>query len=216
MFKTTLTLLALSTLAFTGIGLAQNAHTIPFASSSNSIELAVANESTIPISAVKVEVTNVLPWLRFSATEQRIALIKANQEILALFPFSVDKTAPVSKDHTLRFIITAPTGERWTKEITIAVAAPERFELLQNYPNPFNPTTTISYQLPAKSRVTLTIFNLLGQEVATVFEGEKEPGYHQETWSAAAASSGVYVAQVVALDDRGNRWVARRTMLLLK
>lgn len=216
MFKTTLTTLALSTLAFTGIGIAQNAHTIPFASTGNTIDLAVANESSIPIAAVKVEATNIPSWLRFSAAEQRIAAIKANQEISALFSFSVDKTAPVNKDHTLRFIISGPTGERWTKEITVAIDPPERFELFQNYPNPFNPTTTISYQLPAKSRVTLKIFNLLGQEVATVSDGEKEPGYHHEVWSASAASSGIYIAQIVALDDRGNRWVARRTMLLLK
>ena len=216
MIKNTLTLLALSTLAFTGIGLAQNAHTIPFASSSNSIELAVANESTIPISAVKVEVTNVPPWLRFSATEQRIALIKANQEILALFPFSVDKTAPVSKDHTLRFIITAPTGERWTKEITIAVAAPERFELLQNYPNPFNPTTTIAYQLTSASRASLKVFDLLGREVVTLVDGDRTAGYQYEAWDASRFSSGMYVYQLTATDEHGSRQIARKAMLLLR
>lgn len=191
-------------------------HRLPFGSSGNSIKLTVENTSATAVQNVTVRVSNIPSWLQFVARECTIKEIAPGGEDLALFTFSVDNSAPVGQNRTLTFAVSTPSGQNWMKEITVSVAPPERFEVFQNYPNPFNPTTTISYQLPAKSRVTLTIFNLLGQEVATVFEGEKEPGYHQETWSAAAASSGVYVAQVVALDDRGNRWVARRTMLLLK
>ncbi|MEK6756899.1 MAG: T9SS type A sorting domain-containing protein, partial [Bacteroidota bacterium] len=165
---------------------------------------------------VTVRVSNIPSWLGFTAKEWTIKEIAPGGKDLALFTFSAHNSAPVGRNHTLTFTISTPSGQMWIKEVTFAVAAPERFELLQNYPNPFNPSTTIAYQLPAKSRVILKVFNVLGQEVATVFDGQMEAGYHQDTWSASAASSGVYIAQVVALDDRGNRWVARRTMLYLK
>jgi len=189
---------------------------LPFASSGNTIELAVANTATIPISAVKVEVTNLPSWLKFAATAQRIAMIKSQQEQPATFTFSVDKTAPVKKNQTLKFIISAPTGESWTKEITVAVSPPEKFDAYQNYPNPFNPTTTISYQLTANSQVSLKIFNLLGQEVASVVDGDRLAGYHQEVWDATRCASGVYVYQLIATDENGTKQVARKRMLLLK
>jgi hypothetical protein len=52
---------------------------------------------------------------------------------------------------------------------------PESFFVEQNYPNPFNPSTTISFGLPSASRVTVKVINMLGQEVATLFDGEKMP-----------------------------------------
>jgi hypothetical protein len=209
------TLVVLMALAAT-VAMGQTVYTIPFASSGNTIELAVANTAAIAISGVKMEATNLPLWLKFAATEQRIALIKAQQEIPATFTFSVDKTAPVKKNQTLKFVISALTGEQWTKEITVAVAPPERFEVYNNYPNPFNPTTTISYQLTADSRVSLKTFNLLGQEVASVADGDRLAGYHQEVWDATRFSSGVYIYQLVATDEGGTKQVARKRMLLLK
>ena len=55
-------------------------------------------------------------------------------------------------------------------------ALPERFELGHNYPNPFNPSTIIPYQLPASTRVRLEVFNILGQRVATLVDGERAAG----------------------------------------
>jgi hypothetical protein len=138
------------------------------------------------------------------------------QETPATFTFSVDKTAPVQKNQTLKFVITAPSGEQWTKEITVAVVAPEKFEVYQNYPNPFNPSTAISYQLSAVSRVSLKIYNLLGQEVASLVDEDKPPGFHQETWDGTRCASGAYVYQLIATDDRGNKQISRKRMLLLK
>lgn len=87
---------------------------------------------------------------------------------------------------------------------------PESFELSQNYPNPFNPATNISFALPTKSMVRLEIFNLLGQKVANLVQGEMEAGYHEITWNAKQAPSGVYFYRLVS----DNKSFTRKMMLL--
>jgi hypothetical protein len=69
---------------------------------------------------------------------------------------------------------------------------PNSIELFQNYPNPFNPSTTISYTLPERSRVVLSIYNNLGEKVAVLFNGEEEAGMHNIVWNARKFVSGVY------------------------
>ena len=81
---------------------------------------------------------------------------------------------------------------------TEAGALPERFELGSNYPNPFNPSTLIPYQLPASMAVHLEVFNLLGQRVATLVDGEQPAGLHTAEWDATdeagqAVGAGVYI-----------------------
>ena len=202
--------------ALPSVSRAQDVHQLPFASSDNTIELGLSNFSGIAASGITIRVSNIPSWLKFSATEQRIAAIKANEEMPALFSFSVDKTAPVNKEHALRFVISAPTGERWTKEITVSVAPPERFELFQNYPNPFNPATAISYQLSANSRVSLKVFDLLGREIITLAEEEQAAGYHQAVFDGSGLSSGTYVYQLMETDEQAHRQVLRKAMLLVK
>jgi hypothetical protein len=72
------------------------------------------------------------------------------------------------------------------------------FVLFQNYPNPFNPSTTISFDLPTRSQVTLKILNVLGQEVAALVDGEAQAGRHQVLWNAAQNPSGVYFYRLTA------------------
>jgi hypothetical protein len=69
---------------------------------------------------------------------------------------------------------------------------PTAFALHQNYPNPFNPVTTIRFDLPVAGRVTLKLFNVLGQEVATLKNEKLEAGYHSIDFNASLLSSGVY------------------------
>ena len=66
------------------------------------------------------------------------------------------------------------------------------YELYQNYPNPFNPTTTIRFSLPQRSHVTLKIFDILGREVATLVNGELNPGEHSVVYDTKGLPSGVY------------------------
>jgi hypothetical protein len=72
--------------------------------------------------------------------------------------------------------------------------------LEQNYPNPFNPSTTISYEIPSRSHVTIKIVNLLGEEVATLVDGEVNAGKHSEVWNAVGMASGVYFCRMQAND----------------
>ena len=216
MNKQTVFFIILLLVAVMQCGVAQNVHQIPFASSGNAIELTVANTAALSLTSVKVEATDLPSWLKFAATEQRIALLKPQQEGTLTFTFAVDKLAPVQKSQTLKFVVTGSGGQQWVKEITVAVAPPEKFELFQNFPNPFNPTTAISYQLTAVSRVNLRVYNMLGQEVASLVDEDRAAGYHQETWNAAGHASGMYVYQLIATDERGQKQIARKRMLLLK
>ncbi|MDW7681192.1 MAG: T9SS type A sorting domain-containing protein, partial [bacterium] len=80
---------------------------------------------------------------------------------------------------------------------------PEGFRLLPNYPNPFNPETTIQFVAPKMSKVTIKIYNLLGEEIATLVNATVQPGYHQVTWnaldgSARNLSSGIYICRMQA------------------
>ncbi len=69
---------------------------------------------------------------------------------------------------------------------------PARFSLSQNYPNPFNPTTVITYEIPDKSFVSLRLFNLLGQEIATLVNEQAQPGKYSVTWDGSSQPSGIY------------------------
>ena len=86
-------------------------------------------------------------------------------------------------------------------------ALPERFALGPNYPNPFNPSTIIPYQLAASSQVRLEVFNLLGQHIATLVDGERPAGFHTATWHATdgagrAVGAGVYIYRMTVGVER--------------
>jgi hypothetical protein len=83
--------------------------------------------------------------------------------------------------------------------------------LNQNYPNPFNPNTEIRYQLPVHGTVTLTIYNTMGQQVATLVNGQQPPGAYRVTWNAADLPSGIYFYRLGVNDFQDIR-----RMILLK
>jgi choice-of-anchor B domain-containing protein len=93
---------------------------------------------------------------------------------------------------------------------------PADFVLYQNYPNPFNPTTTISFRLSAQSKIALKVFDVVGKEVATVFEGTLTAGAHQVHFDAHEISSGVYFYELSSADGNGMKHYSRMKMLLLR
>ena len=88
---------------------------------------------------------------------------------------------------------------------------PGGYVLLQNYPNPFNPTTTIRYGIPRQSAVTLSVFNTLGQHVATLVNETQAAGYHEVKFDGSNLASGVYFYRLTA-----GYFVATNRLLLLR
>ena len=85
------------------------------------------------------------------------------------------------------------------------------FQLLQNYPNPFNPTTDIEYDLPSKVRVSLKVYDVLGQEIATLYSGQQDAGEHVVTFNGDRFASGVYFYRLQA-----GGYTSVKKMMLIK
>jgi len=89
---------------------------------------------------------------------------------------------------------------------------PRNCSLSQNYPNPFNPTTAITFTIPNDGRATLKVYNTIGQEVATLFDGVAKAGeYHEVAFNGSRFASGVYFARV---EFRGKQLLKK--MLLVR
>lgn len=87
-----------------------------------------------------------------------------------------------------------------------------RFELKQNYPNPFNPTTTIEFSLPHTARITMVVFDVLGKEIAKIYDNKVvKTGTHKVDFDASKLASGIYFYQI-----RGENFARTRKMFLLK
>ncbi len=85
------------------------------------------------------------------------------------------------------------------------------FELEQNYPNPFNPSTTISFVIPGNQKVSLKIYNILGQEVATLVNKNLKAGKYNYTWNAKGMASGTYIYSLTT-----DKYQQAKKMILLK
>jgi hypothetical protein len=111
------------------------------------------------------------------------------------------------KDYESRFILSISPRTQGVANNDI----PESAKLNPNYPNPFNPQTTIPYEVTEDAQVKLTVWNMIGQKVATLVDGVVEAGSHQETWNAASMPSGIYIARF----EVGSK-VFTRKMTLIK
>jgi len=105
-------------------------------------------------------------------------------------------------------------GVLWTdvlEDLEWVSTQPSSFNLSQNYPNPFNPTTTITFALPRRSQVNMTLYNILGQIVTTLVDKELSAGEYEVTLNGDGLSSGVYYYRIVAGD-----FVQGKKLVLLK
>ena len=101
----------------------------------------------------------------------------------------------------------------WTD---LGIAIPDEFALRQNYPNPFNPVTTLRYDLPEQTHVNITVYDMLGRKVRTIFNQQQAPGYKSLIWDATndygkPVSAGIYLYQIQA-----GEYMQTKKMILLK
>ena len=115
-----------------------------------------------------------------------------------------------------------PNGDYWNygPNFLVHVVSPtdvyeqqavQAFHLMQNYPNPFNPRTTISFSVARRTFTTLTIFNTLGQEIATLVAENLKPGSYSSEWNASSVASGIYYCRLQA-----GEFTQTKKLLLLK
>ena len=164
-------------------------------------------------------------WVEYDTTSTSVQI--TYQELLE----NVFELFPILPGATVRFSVLATDGKD-TVKVTgddrvlfvnrydyLSIAAegvPLEFALHENYPNPFNPTTTLRFDLPEVSDITLTIYNMLGQRVRTYNMNDTPAGYHSIKWNATndygdPVGAGVYLYQL-----RANQYVKTRKMVLLK
>ncbi len=101
-------------------------------------------------------------------------------------------------------------------DIDYVSAIPEVFALHQNYPNPFNPISTIRYDLPEVTNITILVYDILGREIARLIDSPMESGYHRITWNGKDSAgrevpTGIYIARLVTPE-----YVKSIKMVLLK
>ena len=104
----------------------------------------------------------------------------------------------------------------YSQVIEVQILNPVKFSLDQNYPNPFNPATKININLATDSKVKLVIFNILGQEVATLVNGNVTAGAHQYEFNASNLNSGVYFYRLNATGVDGTNFTSVKKMVLTK
>jgi len=138
---------------------------------------------------------------------------------ISFTPFLLDGTrtvdlVPFLHDNPVAAPVLIPS-----QQASIIEELPENFVLEQNYPNPFNPMTTIAFTLPSQSLVTLKVYNLLGQEMATLFNNELlDEGDQSVDFNAMSLTSGVYFYRVSgqSIEDETQQFSSIKRMVLLK
>src|ERR1035437_231165 len=130
-------------------------------------------------------------------TWQKIASVKAADLSNSPRNYSyADKNITAGKYNYRLKMVDNDGSFNYSSIVNVDISAPVKFELAQNFPNPFNPSTTIRYQLPVNSRITLKVFDMLGKEVTTLVNEQKLAGSYEVTLNADKLSSGVYYYQL--------------------
>ena len=178
------------------------------------------NSNAITISNSSIKFISSDPWvLNISPSVSPLPEILPGQNVNPDSVFCVTYIDSLFPGHfNFRLEIMIDGWMCWVDSMQIIITdikdqktVPLSYNLEQNYPNPFNPSTTIKYSIPEMSKVSLTIYNLLGEEVATLVNEEKVAGNYTVEFNAANLSSGIYFYQLKA----GN-FIQTKKMVLMK
>lgn len=164
--------------------------------------------------AVLFESSDSKAYLAYSALDNTFtSLILTNEDGIGIFPMAGDNTALVMANNGYLYAFN-PYGKSTAldENITTDLPIPDRYQLFQNYLNPFNPVTVISWQLPVASHVDLSIYNILGQKVATLVNKKQPAGIYNVEWEAMGFAGGVYLYRL----ETDNGFVQTKKLVLLK
>ncbi|KAA0250138.1 MAG: T9SS C-terminal target domain-containing protein, partial [Chlorobiota bacterium] len=104
----------------------------------------------------------------------------------------------------------------YSSEVEADIIVPAEYSLGQNYPNPFNPSTSIEFALKADAKVTLRLFDALGQEVRTILSDNYATGNYKIDFNASSLNSGVYFYTIEASGVDGSKFTSTKKMILMK
>ncbi len=147
----------------------------------------------------------------------RIAFVEGHGTVTEVQNYSfTDKNLEVETyTYRLKQIDFDGTSE-FSNAVEVEVLVPDVYALEQNYPNPFNPGTKIKFSLATDSKVTLTVFDVLGQEVASLINGNLSAGSHEFNFNASNLNSGVYFYRIDAAGVEGTNFSSVKKMILTK
>ncbi len=131
------------------------------------------------------------------------------------YSYTDNNVAQGNYSYRLRQVDFDGTSE-YSPVVEVNVNTPAVFNLAQNYPNPFNPSTKINYSLKVDSKVTLQVFDILGQKVATLLNENIAAGNHNVTFDASKINSGVYLYRIEATGADGSNFTSVKKMILTK
>lgn len=153
-------------------------------------------------------------------TEGEHAIEAGQTDLLRIYCHLLDPE--VAPDDVLDHSMTK-AADRKAQPVSLQVTSdkksdmlPRTYALHHNYPNPFNPSTTIKFDLPRPGHVTLEVYNLLGQRVTTLVDGNLEAGYHQVRWDGTNHQGGVVASGVYFYKIQADGFARSRKMVLLK
>ena len=203
----------------------QNKYTVEPGVKNNQIILELSNISrSVSAKNLEVKLIRGINHITFTQTENRIKKIERGTETEASFIFDVSYNIGNIEADTVEFLITDNKTIRLTKQFIFTYTQPKEFRLEQNYPNPFNPTTKIRYAVAQdakreRSNVVLKVYDILGNEVATLVNEEKPAGYYEVEFNASSLASGVYVYRLTSGNpstSSGHRFISTKKMMVLK
>jgi len=148
---------------------------------------------------------------------QSISFIKGDGTTTEQKSYSYTDKELQEGDYTYRLKqIDFDSSVHYSGLVNVSVKLPAEFNLSQNYPNPFNPSTTINFSLPQKQMVKLIVYDILGKEVKTLVNGEKDAGSYNVQWNGTNnngvnVSTGIYIYRITA-----GSFIQEKKMILMK
>jgi len=211
----------LTVILLSSIVAAQNTYSVQPGVKNNQIVLELYNSSeTEQASLPKPLLRRGFKHLIFSDNIDETIILNPKETKEIIYTFDVEYNIGKTEADTIEFLITDNKSIYQTKQFILQYSMPTEYKLEQNFPNPFNPGTKIRYSIPKVTLrqaqgdnrvVTLKVYDILGNEVATLVNEQKEPGYYEVDITASQFASGVYIYRLQA-----GSFTSTKKMMVLK